>query len=304
MRILRPGLVLGLLASLVMVPGVATAFPGPVFPTLWPNLVSYYDFQHPVPGNPAQERDQGSSGTDIDLVNGGPVMRARDGSGYSLQTRQVDPAVSGNDDWKAGTYATTLSAFNAVRGTTVMGWVKMTGTNPSPNSGTADPNDFYNAIGLAGILTGNSDGHAVRALLELIQVDGELKLVALGRRIDGGASQTFAAEEDWKTLLPDDEWVFLAATFDFDRGTMALYRNGKPLAGSYVTPGDPWELSGPGPHYSSPTNPHGIKIGGSFPQDTREANPCNCRFDDLMFLDRAVSPIEVYLQYRISPRGR
>src|ERR1700709_13205 len=100
MRILRPALVFARVRSLMVVPGVASASPVSVFPTLWPNLVSYYDFQHPVPGNPARETDRGSSGTDIDLVNGGPVMRARDGSGFSLQTRQIDPAVSGNNDWK------------------------------------------------------------------------------------------------------------------------------------------------------------------------------------------------------------
>ena len=54
-------------------------------------------------------------------------------------------------------------------------------------------------------------------------------------------------------------------------------------------PGDPWGVGGPGPHYTSPTNPRGIKIGGSFPQNTRESNPCNCRMDSLMFLNRAVS---------------
>src|SRR6266508_3958476 len=107
----------------------------------------------------------------------------------------------------------------------------MTGQNPSPNSNTANPDDFYGAIGLAGILSGDSDGHAVRALLELIEVSGELRLVALGRRIDGSSSQT---------LLPPNEWVFLAATFDFNTGAMALYRNGEPMPGFYTVPGDPW----------------------------------------------------------------
>ena len=29
-----------------------------VFPGMWPNLVAYYDFEHPAPGNPAKEQDK------------------------------------------------------------------------------------------------------------------------------------------------------------------------------------------------------------------------------------------------------
>jgi hypothetical protein len=275
-----------------------------VYPSLTGNLVAHYDFEHPVQN---QEADQGRSGTNLDLING--ASRTNDGafkgSQNSLQVKQVNPATPGNDDWKAGIYnangVPTLRAFNGVQQTTVMGWVKMTGQNPSPNSGSANPDDFYGAIGIAGVLSGNSDGHAVRALLELIQVDGVLKVVALGRRIDGSASQTFAATEDWRTILPPDQWVFLTATFDFNTGAMALYKNGQPLAGSYVAAGDPWGIgTGQGPYVSSPTDPRGIKIGGSFPQNTREGNPCNCRFDSLMFLNRAVEPWEVREQYALT----
>jgi hypothetical protein len=271
-----------------------------VYPSLTGNLVAHYDFED------AAEAGKGRSGTALSLLNG--ASRVSDGafgnSQFSLQTKQINPAAAGNNDWKAGIYAEggvpTLRAFNAVRQTTVMGWVKMTGRNPSPNSNTADPDDFYNAIGLAGVLSGDSDGHAVRALLELIQVDGVLKVVALGRRIDGSASQTFAATEDWRTILPPDEWVFLAATFDFNTGTMALYKNGRPLPGSYVVAGDPWGVgTGQGPYATSPTDPRGIKIGGSFPQNNRENNPCDCRFDSLMFLDRALEPWEVGQQYEL-----
>jgi glucose/arabinose dehydrogenase len=278
-----------------------------VYPTLKRNLVAYYDFEHPVRGNPAREQDQGRSGTDIDLINGGAAMRVKDGahpaSRGSVQIQQVNPTTAGNDDWKAGTYSPTgvpsLNAFNRVQGATVMGWFKMTGQNPSPNSNSPNPDDFYGAIGLAGVLSGDSDGHAVRALLELINVNGELRVVALGRRIDGSSSQTFAAREDWRTILPPNEWVFLAATFDFNTGTMALYKNGKPIDGFYVLPGDPWGVGGPGPHYTSATDPRGIKIGGSFPQNTRENNPCNCRMDSLMFLNRNVSAREIGQQYRL-----
>jgi glucose/arabinose dehydrogenase len=287
--------------------------PSDVLPRLRRNVVAHYDFEHPMPSNPAQELDQGSSGTRIDLINGGAAMRVPDGahrgSTTSIQLGQVNPTVAGNDDWKAGIYRATgvrsLAAFNGVTGTTVMAWVKMTGVNPSPDSNTADPADRYGAVGLTGILSGDSDGHAVRALLELINVSGELRLVALGRRIDGGSSQTFAASAPWQTLLPPDTWVSLAATFDFNTGAMALYKDGRPVPGFYVLPGDPWGVAGPGRHPTSATDPRGIKIGGSFPQDTLERNPCNCRMDSLMFLDRAISPREVQQQYRFvtSPRS-
>jgi hypothetical protein len=297
--------------ALVLLAIAAPAAARDVHRSLERDLVAHYDFEHPVRSNPALERDSGPSGTVIELVNGGAEMRVRDGahrsSRTSIQTRQVDPAVAGNDDWKAGVYSPTgvptLRAFNAVRETTIMGWFKVTGANPSPNSNTADPNDLYGAIGLAGILTGDSDGHAVRSLLELIQVDGTMRVVALGRRVDGAGSQTFAASRDWPSILPRDEWVFLAATFDYDDGTMALYRNGRPLDGFYTLTGDPWGVLGPPePDLTTATDPRGIKIGGSFPQDSRETNPCNCRFDSLMFFDRAATAREVAAQYRLARR--
>jgi glucose/arabinose dehydrogenase len=274
-----------------------------VAPTLKDNLVAFYDFEHPfaVSGTKS-EVDQGASRTLLNLINGGHDMRVDDGaypaSNNSIQLQQVNPTVNGNDDWKAGVWnengVPSLERFRGAKGITLMGWVKMTGPGPSLNSTTADPDDRFNAIGLTGLLSGNSDGHGVRALLELINVNGELRLVALGRRIDTGASQTFAASEDWQTLLPQGEWVHLAATFDYTTGAMALYRNGVPLDGFYTTPGDPWQLDGSG---TSDTLPRGIKVGGSFPQNTLERNPCNCRMDSLMFLDRAVGGDEVAEQY-------
>ncbi|MFC5745166.1 LamG-like jellyroll fold domain-containing protein [Actinomadura rugatobispora] len=300
-------------ASLLAAAGPAQAQPGgglhgpDVFPSLKRDLVAYYDFDHPVRGNPAKERDLGRSGTDIDLVNGGAAMRVPDRahrrSGNAVQFGQVNPGTAGNDDWKAGIYSPTgvpsLRAYNAAKGATIMGWFKMTGTNPSPNSNTADPNDLYNAIGLAGVLTGTSQGHDVRALLELINVNGELKVVALGRRVDGGNSQTFAASQDWQSVLPLNEWVHLAATFDFDTGTMALYKNGEALPGFYTRADDPWAIEGPPePDVTTASDPAGIKIGGSFPQNTREQNPCNCRMDTLLFLDRPATAAEVRHQFR------
>ncbi|MFC7583486.1 PQQ-dependent sugar dehydrogenase [Nonomuraea antimicrobica] len=122
----------------------ATYAPSGVLPSFRPGLVAAYDFEHPVPGDPAREQDQGLSGTPISLVNGGAAMRVADGayrgSTHSLQTRQVDQAATGNDDWKAGVYAETglpgLRAFNAAAGTTIMGWFKMTGTGPALNTNT------------------------------------------------------------------------------------------------------------------------------------------------------------------------
>ncbi|MEH0932580.1 hypothetical protein [Micromonospora sp. CPCC 205558] len=95
-----------------------------VHPALRAHLVAAYDFDHPVPGDPDLERDQGRSGTEIELVNGGAAMRVPDrayrGSRNAVQTRQIAPTVAGNDDWKAGTWSAsgvrTLRAFSATAG--------------------------------------------------------------------------------------------------------------------------------------------------------------------------------------------
>jgi hypothetical protein len=107
-------------------------------------------------------------------------------------------------------------------------------------------------------------------------------------------------------VLPANEWVFLGATFDYDDGTMQLYKNGEPLPGFYTVAGDPWGVGGdPEPDLSSATDPRGIKLGGSFPQNTSERNPCNCHMDSLMFLDRVVTPLEMRAQYErfVTPPG-
>lgn len=288
---------------------VGTEAPPPgVIPSLAPNLVAFYDVEHPSPGNAATELDQGLSGTSINLVNGGAAMRVGDGaypgSTTSLQLQQVRPTTSGNDDWKAGRWSSSgvasLSPFSRVQGITIMGWFKLTGTNPSPNSNTSSTTDFYNAVGLAGLLSGDSDGHKARALIELFEVNGRIRLVALGRRLDTQPHQVFAANEDWHTLLPQNTWVFLAATLNYNTGAMALYRNGQPLPGFFGASGDPWGIGGGGgPFFTSATNPRGIKIGGSFPQNTRENNPCNCRTDALMFLNRDATAAEVAQQYAL-----
>ena len=272
-----------------------------VLPELAQNLVTHHDFDHPDAGNATMEVDQGRSGTDISLINGGVEMRVADsaypGAGKALQTQQMSPRTASNDDWKAGVYDSSgvdsLSAFAGAEQAAVMGWFKPTGDHPAPNSGTANPDDVYNAIGLAGVLTGTSDGHAVRALLEVITVDGELKLVALGRRVDGGGSWTFAADLPWDEILKKGQWVHLAATFDFAAGEMKLFMNGEELAGRY-TAANPW-----GEGATSDTAPAGIKIGGSFPQNTREANPFHGRMDDVMLLDTVPTAEQIAAQYAL-----
>jgi hypothetical protein len=286
--------------------GCAPPRPEVVPSDLLPHLVAYYDFEHPVSGTPDREIDRGTSGTILHLVNGGGTMRvdegARPGSTRSLQTRQVSPDVRGNDDWKAGTYdetgTGTMAAFASVEGITLMGWVKPTGLNPGLNSNSPAPDDRFGAVGLFGLLSGDSDGHAVRALIEVMDVAGTPRLVALGRRIDGANSSVLAADDDWRTLLPDGVWTHLAATFNFDDGTMALYRNGEPLVATYTSETDAWVVAGPPePDVTSPTAPAGIKIGGSFPQNTMERNPFNGRLDDLMFFNRALGADDVRRQY-------
>ena len=281
-------------------------FAADLAPGLASSLSAYYDFEHPSAGNAALELDQGLSGTTLTLVNGGAAMRTADGawsgSQTSIQTQQLNDAA--NDDWKAGVYTgpgvPTLSSFASTAGATIMGWVKPTGTNPNLNTNTANPSDFYNAVGLMGVLSGNSNGHDVRALLEIIDVSGTLRLVALGRRVDGASSLTFAASTPWPELLPMNQWTHIAATFDFDNGKMALYRNGIALAGSYTSAADSWNvIGGAEPDLTSATNPSGIKIGGSYPQDTQEFNAFNGRFDELMFFNRSLSAEDIAAQFQI-----
>ena len=291
---LQAAAVAGTVAALCAAPATAQ-----MLPSIAANLQVHYDFEHADANNAGLELDQGLSGTTGWLVNGGAAMRVSDGawagSSTSVQAGQMQGA---NNDWKIGVYdrlgVSTLGAFNGATSISIMGFVKPTGQNPSLNTNTASTTDFFNAVGLMGILTGNSNGHDVRALLEIIDVAGTLRLVALGRRVDGAGSRTFAASTPWQNLMPANEWTHLAATFNFIDGTMALYRNGVPLAGVYTAAGNSW-----GSGTTSATNPSGIKIGGSYPGNTSEQNPFNGRFDELMFLDRALSAQEIAAQYAV-----
>lgn len=293
-------------ALLLAVPAAAADGDSAVLPALARNLVVYYDFDHPAGDDAAREMDRGLSRTPLELVNGGAAMRVEDAAyaraGRALETRQAHPDRDGNDDWKAGNYDASglpsLSAFNAVTGVTLMGWVKPTGQNPAPDSTTPAPADTFGAVGLFGILSGTSDGHLVRALIEVIDMGGTYRLVALGRREDGGESLLLAADGDWRAALPANEWTHVAATFDYDEGVMALYRNGEPLAATYASEDDRWRVAGaPEPDRTSATDSAGIKIGGSYPQNTVERNPFNGRFDDLMFFDRSLTSDEVRAQF-------
>lgn len=121
---------------MLLVSASAQSGAGTVLPSLSSDLICHYDFDHPVEGDAGKETDLGLSGTVLHLINGGASMRVEDsaysGAARSLQRQQVNPAINGNDDWKAGVYeadgVATLNAFNAVAGITLMGWVKPTGT--------------------------------------------------------------------------------------------------------------------------------------------------------------------------------
>jgi hypothetical protein len=294
------------LASAFMMAGQTTRADVPDY--LVPHLVNYYSFDNQLGGSALSptEVDLGLDATNIQLLNGAP--RVADGawgrSRYSLQTGQR--GTGPNDDWKAGVQfisssVSTLTGLNGVSAVTLAGWFKPLGgitNNPSPNTNTANPTDRYNAFGLFGFLNGdegnaNIDGHTVRALIEVI--DG--KVTALGRRLDSqSASGRRASVDSWENVMPPETWTHLAATFDFDAGEIVLYKNGVLLeAGD--TNVTAWQLT-PAEDRVSSTNPGGIKIGGSFPNDLQEQNPFNGRVDELMAFDKALSPREVYSLYR------
>jgi hypothetical protein len=92
---------------------------------------------------------------------------------------------------------------------------------------------------------------------------------------------------------------------NYNTGAMALYKNGQPIPGFFGESGDPWGIGGGGgPFFTSATNPRGIKIGGSFPQNNRENNPCNCRMDALMFLNRDATATEIAQQFALATTPR
>lgn len=277
-----------------------------VLGSLAPFLINHYTFDNPPAADPLStvEVDLGSDETSIHLLNGAP--RVADGawwdSHYSLETGQRN--ASANDDWKAGVMFpssadSTLTGSRRVTGVTLMGWFKPLGdatSNPSPNTNTETPDDYYNAFGLAGLLRGDSntdglDGHAVRALLEVING----KVTGLGRRLDNqnGSGQR-ASVDDWHVVMPPGVWTHLTAAFDFDHGTIDLYKNGLPLESS-ETNTDSWNIND-NVNRTSNTNAGGIKIGGSYPDNSEERNPFNGRIDELMFFNKTLTASEVATQ--------
>lgn len=281
-----------------------------VLPPLEPFLVNHYTFDNPLDDNLESntELDLGLDATPIQLINGAPRVLdgAWWGSQYVLETRQLNTGP--NDDWKAGVMfstsdESTLTGTAGVTGVTIMGWFKPLGTitdNPSPNTGTPYPFDYYNSFGLAGILRGDEeveagiDGHTVRALLEVING----RVTGLGRRLDAqddsGARESL---DDWYAVIPPGRWIHLTATFDFDVPSIRLYKNGLPLAAAPASI-DNWETTS-GTDAVSATAAGGIKLGGSFPDNSFEMNPFNGRIDEVMFFNKYLSEEEVAAQYQL-----
>lgn len=279
---------------------------GGVLPSLRQALVCHFDFDHPDGARADREIDQGPSGAFLNLVNGGAEMRMKDeawrGSGHALQTMQTDPESDGNDDWKAGCFEpggmASMERFGGAGGITLMGWFKVTGPVPAPNSVTPRVGDLYAGAGLVGVLTGDSDGHFCRALIEILRVDGEMRVVALGRRVDGGATQMGVWESPLAEVLPEGQWTHLAAVFDYEAGIIRVYRNGRLAPMRHYQPGNPWAGgAGSGRDKTSETRAAGLKVGGSYPQNQKERNPFNGRMDDLMAFDRALTTAEVEAQF-------
>lgn len=280
-----------------------------VLDSLAPFLINHYTFDNPLGSDPLAtvEVDLGSDDTNILLLNGAPRVLdgAWWGSHYSLETGQRNAGA--NDDWKAGVMfsssaASTLAGSRRVTGITLMGWFRPLGdttSNPSPNMSTEDPDDYFNAFGLAGLLRGDSntdglDGHSVRALLEVING----KVTGLGRRLDNqnGNGQR-ASVDDWHVVMPPRVWTHLTAAFDFDFGTIDLYKNGLPLESS-ETDTDSWNVND-NVNRTSNTNAGGIKIGGSYPDNSAERNPFNGRVDELMFFNKTLTADDVAAQFEL-----
>ncbi len=308
-------LVTCLLLTAGLLPGRLDAAPELLLlPGLREDLVCAYTFDHPAPVDPALEQDLGPAGLALPLVNGGARMRveggAYPGSRYALQTRQINPDRAGQDDWKAGQHlpggAPELAPFASARGLTLLGWVRPDPDRPlrpGLRSDTPAPDDHYPAICLFGVLHGASDGHTVRGLLELLPHAGGFRLVGLARRRDAGPALLLAAAGTPEELLPSGRWTHLAATFDFETGAAALYRNGEPLTTLPPVGVEPRPAADEPPRRADPTTPTGFKIGGSHPENTRERNPFDGRFDDLLFFNRALPADEIKAQYALYRTG-
>jgi hypothetical protein len=303
-----------LLSACLLAIACATLAPpyarGDVLPALAPFLRNYYSFDAPAGGNVQSpvEIDQGLDATNVNLFNGAPRVAdgAWRGSAHSLEAAQRNTGP--NDDWKAGVMFTssassTLVGAKQVIGVSIMGWFKPLGTiadNPSPNTNTSE-DDHYNAFGLAGYLRGDgvtgggTDGHTARALLEVISG----KLTGLGRRLDGqSGSASKQSLDDWHVVMPPGRWTHLAVSFGFDAGSIDLYKNGLPLASGAMASLGNWQLT-PGVDRTSNTASGGIKLAGSYPDNSQEFNPFNGRSDEIMMFNKALTAAEVLAQFQL-----
>ncbi len=248
-------------------------------------LIDRYTFDNPVPGNAAMEADLGTDNTPINLFNSATRVAdpAYPGAGLALRTGPVaDPPT--NNDLKAGilfpnSAASTLVSSANVTGITLMGWFKPLS---APNGTTS----------MIGLLRGDSTGidptaHDGRALIEMESSGGQLHLTALGRRLDSEttARPVLVTTDIIANILPTNQWTQIAATFDFDHGTMALYRDGVLLAGNSPSFTD-WALTS-GTDRTSNTAADALKIGGQLDDDT---TPFDGLIDDVRGLQRNPSP--------------
>lgn len=235
--------------------------------SLYGQLVSRYTFDHPVAGDPAREQDLGSDKTPVQLNNGAQRVDggAFPGSGKALETKPIEGDT--NNDHKAGVFfpdgskganPSTMKGTSHVTGITIIGWFKP----------TIDP---HGTTSMTGILCGDegvpkADPHLGRALFEIENIGGGTRIVALGRRHDGDKRRKIRSNNTLEQDLPTGQWSHIAATFDFDTGSIILFRNGQPLASTITEPGT-WELTD-GTDYTSNAPAGGIKIGGQIEGDT------------------------------------
>jgi hypothetical protein len=247
-------------------------------------LVNRYTFDNPLAGNAAVESDLGSDNTPINLFNG--ALRVADGafpgSAFSFKSGPVaDPPA--NNDFKAGVFfpggsaTSTLGGTANVTGVTIMGWFKP----------LVAPSGTTSMIGLirgdaGGVATTYHDG---RALIEMGMNGGQMKMSVLGRRLDTETTgrPVSITTDTVANILPTNQWTHIAAVFDYDLGSMKLYRNGVLLPASTPSFAD-WALTA-GVDRTSNSASDAIKIGGQLDDDT---TPFNGLIDEVRIYNEAL----------------
>lgn len=230
-------------------------------------LVGRYTFDHPVEGDPTREQDLGSDKTPINVLNGAQRVDggAFPGSGKALQSGPIEGNT--NNDHKAGIYfengskgpnASTMRGTAKVMGITVMGWFK-----PAANA--------TRTTSMTGILRGDEniapDPHIARALVEIENIGGGIRVVAMARQRDTDQRRKFRSNRTIAQDLPLNQWSHIAATFNFDTGAVVLYRNGEIVPTTMTEPGS-WSMVEGVVDVSSNTPAGGIKVGGQMEGDT------------------------------------